>query len=283
MNMLPLFRKPLPLPGKYFKGTFFLLFAALLFAAGCAVKPQASRGPLLWEENFNWEKTGIDETRWTKIPRGPSDWNRHMSDLDSLYQFRDGKLVLRGMVTPPLANDTAPVITGGIYTRNKKTFGFGRMEIHAKLNGARGAWPAFWMMPATGTWPNGGEIDIMERLNSDSFAYQTVHSNYTHVQGFRDNPPNHSTGPIDPHGFNTYIVEKYPDSLVFYINDRKTFSYPRIQTDKTGQFPFPESEYYLLLDMQLGGQWVGRFYPEDLPVEMEIDWVRFYALPGRNN
>jgi hypothetical protein len=28
--------------------------------------------------------------------------------------------------------------------------------------------------------------------------------------------------------------------------------------------------------MQLGGNWVGRIDPDDLPVEMEIDWVRFY-------
>jgi hypothetical protein len=28
--------------------------------------------------------------------------------------------------------------------------------------------------------------------------------------------------------------------------------------------------------MQLGGSWVGAVDPEDLPVEMEIDWVRFY-------
>ena len=31
---------------------------------------------------------------------------------------------------------------------------------------------------------------------------------------------------------------------------------------------------YLLIDMQLGGAWVGSVDPNDLPVEMEIDWVR---------
>jgi len=30
--------------------------------------------------------------------------------------------------------------------------------------------------------------------------------------------------------------------------------------------------------MQLGGSWVGNVHPEDLPVEMEIDWVRFYRF-----
>jgi hypothetical protein len=31
-----------------------------------------------------------------------------------------------------------------------------------------------------------------------------------------------------------------------------------------------------MIDQQLGGEWVGPVEMEDLPVEMEIDWVRFY-------
>ena len=116
----------------------------------------------------------------------------------------------------------------------------------------------------------------MERLNNDSIAYQTVHSHYTFNLGIKDNPKQGSTGVIDPNDFNTYTVEMYADSLVFFINDTRTFAYPRIETDKEGQYPFNDSQFYLLLDMQLGGSWVGAVDSEDLPVEMEIDWVRFY-------
>lgn len=41
-------------------------------------------------------------------------------------------------------------------------------------------------------------------------------------------------------------------------------------------YTFTDKKFYLLLDMQLGGSWVGEVDPSDLPVEMEIDWVRFY-------
>jgi hypothetical protein len=68
-----------------------------------------------------------------------------------------------------------------------------------------------------------------------------------------------------------------PDSLVFSINDRRTFSYPRIQTDKPGQYPFG-TPFYLLIDMQIEGQWVGKADPKDYPVEMWIDWVKMYEL-----
>ena len=73
----------------------------------------------------------------------------------------------------------------------------------------------------------------------------------------------------------------YPDSLSFYVNDMHTFTYPRIQTQKEGQFPF-DQPFYLLIDMQLGGSWVGAVDPKDLPVEMEVDWVRFYQRKSPN-
>ena len=232
-----------------------------------------SEWKLVWEENF--EQTDyFDSTVWSKIPRGGSDWNRHMSDFDSCYAMKNGKLVLRGLVNHSLENDTAPVITGGVYSKGKKQFQNGRLEINARLNGARGAWPAFWLLPENAKWPNGGEIDIMERLNNDSIAYQTVHSHYTYTLGIKE-PKNGSIGLINRDDFNTYAVELYPDSLSFYINNVHTFTYPRIETDKEGQFPF-NRPFYLLLDMQLGGTWVGKVNMEDLPVEMEIDWVRFY-------
>ena len=92
---------------------------------------------------------------------------------------------------------------------------------------------------------------------------------------FKDHPVSHSTGVIHPDRYNIFAVEMYPDSLSFYVNDVHTFTYPRIQTKEEGQFPFNQP-FYLLIDMQLGGSWVGAVSPEDLPVEMEVDWVRFY-------
>jgi beta-glucanase (GH16 family) len=251
-----------------------LSLAILLFS--CAGTKHAQKMTLNWEENFN-RLNGFDTTRWSKIPRGLSDWDRHMSDFDSCYAMRDGKLVLRGIMNNSVPGDTARYITGGVYTKGKVAFGFGRLEIRAKLNGARGAWPAFWLLSQGMGWPDGGEIDIMERLNSDSIAYQTVHSHYTYTLKMKA-PKQGATGRIDPNAFNTYAVELHRDSLVFFINNEKTFTYPRIVTDKEGQFPFDKYKYYLLLDMQLGGSWVGKVYQEDLPVEMEIDWVRFYSF-----
>lgn len=137
---------------------------------------------------------------------------------------------------------------------------------------------SFWLLAQGRKYPQGGEIDIMERLNSDNFVYQTVHSTYTIDLGIKDNPKNYGTASINPNDFNTYAVEKYADKVVFYVNGKQTFSYAKIQTNKPDQFSYAEGDHYLLLDMQLGESWVGAVDPNQLPTEMEIDWVKYYTF-----
>jgi beta-glucanase (GH16 family) len=169
---------------------------------------------------------------------------------------------------------------GGIFTDKTFSFRYGYVEVRARFDCADGVWPAIWMLPCDSEkygWPHGGEIDIMERMNQDAFVYQTVHSYYTHTLKQDDNPPNGAIVAIKPNDFNVYGVDFYPDSLVFHINGMKTFTYPRIETEYEGQFPFDMAQY-LLIDMQLGGTWVGEVDPTGLPVEMVVDWVRHYQL-----
>lgn len=258
---------------KMFKISVFFV-ALLLLASSCEQKPIKKGYTLVWEENFK-DSTKLDQN-WSKIPRGRSDWNNYMSNHDGLYAIEDGMLTLRGIKNTVDSTDEAPYLTGGIYTKGKKSFSNGRLEIKAKLFGARSAWPAFWLLPENHNWPHDGEIDIMERLNLDGYIYQTVHSDYTVNQEIKDNPKASIVAHINPDKYNVYAVELYTDSVSFFVNDTHTFTYPRIETEKSGQFPFGDKEFYLLLDMQLGGSWVGSVNEQDLPAKMEIDWVRFF-------
>ena len=253
------------------KKTLVLILTCAAILSSCSRNEPEWK--LVWEDDFN-QTDHFDDTYWSKITRGTSDWQNYMSDFDSLFRMQEGNLVLRGIVNNSLPEDSVPYLTGGVWTKDKYSFERGRVEIRAKMQGARGAWPAIWMLPQNGNWPDGGEIDIMERLNSEDIAYQTIHSHYTYTLGIKD-PPSGSTGKIAPFDYNVYAVELYEDSVCLFINDNLTLKYPRIETEKEGQFPFDQPQY-LLIDMQLGGSWVGEVYPEDLPVEMWIDWVRYY-------
>ena len=246
---------------------------------GGATPPENPNTPawhLEWSDDF--DGTELDETVWSKTDSGTPDWQKAQSKDERCFELSDGTLKLKGIRNDDTSEDPREYLCGGIWSMNKKAFGPGSIQVKARLGkGAPGAWPAIWLMPSDTcqAWPYGGEIDIMERLNADSIAYQTVHSHYTYNLKIGDNPPQGSSGPIDPADFNVYALEMYPDSLVFFINDKRIFCYPRIETDKEGQFPF-DQPYYLKIDMQLGGSWVGPVHMEDLPVEMEVDWVRFY-------
>jgi hypothetical protein len=81
-----------------------------------------------------------------------------------------------GFLTPGGSGGSARgnYASGRIHTRVLPRSGlndwtYGRIEIRAVLPEGRGTWPAFWMLPATPpsgqTWPQSGEIDIMEAVN----------------------------------------------------------------------------------------------------------------------
>lgn len=249
-----------------------IILAAALVLAGCNSKPEWT---LYWEENFDGD--AIDTTAWSRIPRGTPDWMNTQDPVDErLVKVFDGHLRLVGIPNDN-PDDPAECLTGGIWTYGLKSIPAGRIEIRAKLSDAQGAWPALWTMgfdTAKAPWPYGGEIDIMERLNGDDFAYQTVHSPYTltHEQ-FKHS----ATGAINPGEYNVYGVDICRDSLVMHINGIPTMTYyrdPEFEAD--GQYPYYQPQF-LLMDMQLGGSWVGSVNKDDLPVYMDIDWVRCYV------
>ncbi|WP_298061819.1 glycoside hydrolase family 16 protein [uncultured Rikenella sp.] len=258
-----------------------LLFGAAVFLLPCgaAAKQKQEKTPkwkIVWQDDFN--KDGfLDPAKWSKIPRGTAEWNNYMSSRDDLYEVKDGNLILHGIVNDRRDQDTARYLTGGVWTKNKFAVKYGKIEIRARLGEARGAWPAFWMLSQDekyGRYPRNGEVDIMEHLNYDTIAYQTIHSYYT-LKLKQDTPQRYTTVPIGRGGYNTYGVEFYPDKIVFTLNGQPTLTYPKIETELEGQFPFDQA-YYLLLDMQLGGGWVGGVDPATLPVKMEIDWVKVW-------
>ena len=124
--------------------------------------------------------------------------------------------------------------------------------------------------------PNYAEIDIMEHVNFESIVHQTVHSHFTLHLDKEKTLPQSIEAKFKADDWNTYAAEVHEDSICFFVNDRKTLTYPRLQ-EKEYQFPWADCPFYIILSNQLGGHWVGPISkPEQLPSELRIDWIKVY-------
>lgn len=234
---------------------------------------------LVWEENFSG--TQLDTTHWSKIDRLWPDWCNYMTHNDQLYDLSRGRMRLYAKENRHIApNDTAPYLTGGISTWHKQTFTYGKIEVRARIKGAKGCWPAIWIKnekTSEWTYPQRAEIDILEYYNQEDAVHFTLHSNYTDVLKRTTNPKNHIYAPIKKNKYNIYTLEILPNKVVYSVNGQKLLTYPRLDTKEEGQYPYG-TECYLLIDMQVGNKWMKEIGVEDFPAYMDIDWVRIYSL-----
>ena len=262
----------------------FLIMLVFIGLTKLACPQEHRRYALIWNDEFNSKV--LDRKVWSKIWRSQSDWAIHMSSADTLYALEAGDLVLRGMVNDILPNDKAPFLTGGVWSKNRKAFGFGRIEIRAKFDVAQGFWPAIWMLPQTNkdlNWPHGGEIDIMEHFRNNPTVNQTVHTYYTYNLGKRNRPMHVAYPKYNDGDYNTYGMERFHDSLVFFVNGERTFCYPRFRKGNDGQFPFSQHDFFLILDAQLGRDHSPYIDTAKLPVELRVDYVRYYELDTKTD
>lgn len=246
---------------------------------------------LVWEDDFNkgyldtitWSRIGLFTTPKWKVPvekwRETKNCFRYITATDPhVISFDKTNIHLKGIINPDtLTGDPRPYLTGGIYSWQKFAFQYGRIEIKAKLDQAYGMWPAIWMLSEKEIYSNhhNGEMDIMEKLNHDDFAYQTTHNHYT-ITLKQTEPKKSMTGKIDTTDYNIYSLSWYPDKLVYAINGMITYEYPKVQGAGSFQWPF-DQPFYLIIDQQMEHEWPGMItHPEELPISMTVDWVRLY-------
>ena len=236
-----------------------------------------ARYNLVWSDEF--DVNGIpDSSKWVFAGRSTPFWQQYCTDRDAVRYVQGGYLYLKGIKNTDTPADTATYHTGCICTLDKYDFLYGKVEVKVKFEKTgKGAWPAIWMMPKNkeyGPWPKSGEIDIMERINTQRFVHQTVHTYYTKNGGAND-PLNTQKTIFSQPDFNIFRLEWTPDSLIFSMNDSITLVYLKKPNADYEKWPFDKS-FYLILNQAAGGQWPGPVTDTELPFIMAVDWVRIY-------
>jgi hypothetical protein len=139
----------------------------------------------------------------------------------------------------------------------------GELEVTASIQqptGGLGYWPAFWML-GPGQWPENGEIDIMEDVNSLSEVAGTIHC------GTDPGGPCNETNGIGSglracsgcqSGFHTYTMilnrtNTSNESITFYLDGAQYFSVSESQVGTATWQAAYDHNLSILLDLAMGG------------------------------
>ena len=233
---------------------------------------------LVFDDQFNGDS--YNTKFWTSYPekKGTAPWNRFVVDDAAVAEVKDGNIHIRARWN----TETDRPETGAIQTQDKFSFKYGKIEVRAKFSSSgQGGWPAIWLMPQNeiyAGWPNAGEIDIMERLNNDTFVHQVIHQ----TNGDKKNISTGKTPVINASDYNTYGIVKSPNKIEFYVNNVLTMVHEP-KDDFAKRWPF-ETDYYIILNYACAdkGQSGVNFWPGNVtstanfPYEMMIDYVKVW-------
>ena len=230
---------------------------------------------LIWSDEF--DKSGVpDSTKWNHdIGTGCPDncgWGNNEKEY---YTGRPVNAVVDGGVLKLKAIKEhigdADYSSAKLMTRNKFAFTYGRVEVRAKLPFGNGTWPAIWMLGWDARhpeWPACGEIDIMEHRGFElNKIFGTLHY------------PGRSGGNADggytmisdaTTQFHVYSLVWTPTFLKIYV-DKLLFH--TVKNSESSPF---NHDFYLILNLAMGGNFGGDIDPAFSDATMEIDYVRVY-------
>ena len=156
--------------------------------------------------------------------------------------------------------------SGMLSSRDSFTQTYGYFEIRCQMPEGQGTWPAFWMLPADGSWPP--ELDVVEALGSDeATVFMTAHSASSgeHTKtGFTS-----WVGDVTS-GMHTYGVLWTPEELVWYVDGAEVF---RTATPDDMHQPM-----YMVTNLAIGGVIAGDPDSDFDGADFKIDYIHAYQL-----
>ncbi len=245
--------------------------------AGCAHTPHASEPPI-WELTFSDEFDGpeVDLDKWEVLTRK----NNHNNEKQ--YYLPQQASIVDGMLRITATNDPHD---GKAYRSARLeswfTQAYGRFEARAKLPTTKGIWPAFWLLPRTAKWPQGGEIDIMESAGSkpeqvtSAFHFANDAGEHEHVSHKYLAEDADGNPVLFPDGFHIYAAEWTPDEMMFFVDGVEVY---RVNKDRV---PVSSTPMCIILNNAVGGWFDGD--PDEttiFPQHFDIDYVRVYQSAG---
>ncbi len=258
-----------------------MAFCTTAFMSGCqidAVQTLPKRSwELTWSDDFIGAAGSLpDATKWT-FDLGAGGWGNaeyqtYTNNPDNVSLDGDGNLRITA-----IRNEGPTYTSGRIKTKGLFAQQYGRFEARIKTPTGPGIWPAFWMLGDnidSVSWPQCGEIDIMEQRGQQSnVTIGSVHGPGYSAGNAISKYYGLKNGRFDA-DFHIYAVEWGKDFIDFFVDN---YLYHRVTPkDVKGQWVY-DQPFFLLLNVAVGGNFVG--FPTDntpFPQTMTIDYVKVY-------
>jgi len=218
-----------------------------------------------WVLTFHDEFNGasLDTGKWLdSYPHGSRTHGNEEQEYygTNAYTVNGGQLHLIATKQP---QGGLPYTSGMICSYGHFAQTYGWFEIRARFPAGKGMWPAFWLLPAAGTWPP--EIDILEILGHEpNKVYFTTHWAAGSPQQYGVN----WTGPNFSDDFHTFAVDWGPGSITWYVDG---VAHGHATTC------VPQEPMFIVANLAVGGGWPGN--PDattPFPATMDIDYIRVY-------
>jgi len=234
---------------------------------------------LIWQDEFDGPaEQSPDSTKWD-YDIG-TDWGNDQLEYDTdrpsnVSLDGEGNLAIIARKESYLGREYT---SARIVTRDLFEPFYGRIEARIKLPTGQGIWPAFWMLGndiETVSWPQCGEIDIMEyRGQQPDIVYGSLHGPGYSAGNALSRRYTLEEGRFDT-GFHNFAVEWRPGEIKWYVDSVLYLTAGPAQVGGEWVFDHP---FYIILNIAVGGHFVGD--PDEttvFPQTMLIDYIRVYG------
>lgn len=227
---------------------------------------------LLWSDEFD-TPGAPDPAKWGyDIGTGSNGWGNN--ELEYYTSRPDNAIVSNGtlkIIAKKESYNGSAYTSARLLTNNKFYFKYGRIEIRAKLPAGKGTWPGLWMLGnniGSVGWPACGEIDIMEQNGSaKTTVYGTMHYPTQKNPNGDGGTTTVSTATSD---FHRYTAIWSASSIQLQVDDVTYYT-----LSNNSGIPFNQN-FFVILNVAMGGNFGGSVDPGFTSDQMEIDYVRVY-------
>jgi beta-glucanase (GH16 family) len=159
-------------------------------------------------------------------------------------------------------------------TSGKHSWQYGRFEMRARIDTRQGSWPAFWILGDSTSWPQSGEVDIMEYYANKVLA-NVCTPNGGNCTWDSTNQSPASLGSNWSSQFHVWAMEWDAQHINLFLDGKQVNTYDVSSASSTNPNPYSTKKFYVLVNLAIGANG-GDPSNTTFPITYEVDYVRVY-------